>query len=281
MAAVNPSAKATIKAFLDQYGLGSLADWAWGVFTGAGGDLSTGIATITAELPDQKAFQVRFPAYQQLAKEGRGMSVQDMLNYETQARQILHQNGIPQGFYDSPDELAKFMLNDVSVSELQARVQDAQKAMISAPQDVRNQLHTLYGIDQGHLTAFFLDPTKAEPILAQKYTAAQIAAQASRAGVGQLNTTQAEHLAQLGVTDSQAQTGFGQLGQQQGLFQAQTQGEQTIGLNEQLAGTFGGDAQAALAFQQRQAQRKAQFGENSGFGVGQGGVSGLAPQKTA
>lgn len=270
------SARAIVTQFLNTYGLGTLANWAWKIYTSAGGG-STGIEAITAELPNTKEFQARFPAYAPLAKAGRAMTVQQMLSYETTARQIFKANGIPGGFYDTPAQLAKFMENDVSTSELETRVKDAQQAVIAAPQDVRNQLQTLYGIDHGHLTAFFLDPTKAEPIIAQKYTAAQIAAESGRAGVGQLNVGQAEGLAHLGVTDAQAAQGFGNLGTQAGLFEAQTQGEQTVGLDTELAAQFGGDAAAQLAFKQRAAARVAQFNANSGFGVGQSGVGGLGP----
>ena len=66
-------AKQTVIEFLNQYGLGSLANWAWGVYTGAGGG-STGISAITNELPTTSQFKARFPAYEQLAKEGRAMS---------------------------------------------------------------------------------------------------------------------------------------------------------------------------------------------------------------
>lgn len=274
------SAKAIVTQTLNQYGLGSLINWAWGIYTSSGGG-QTGIDAITAELPQTSQFKARFPAYDVLAKAGRAMSVQEMLQYEQSARQIFQANGIPAGFYDTPQGLAQFMENDVSVAELETRVKDAQQAMISSPQDVRDSLQRLYGIDHGHLTAFFLDPTQAEPIIAQKFTAAQIAAQSGRAGVGQLDQTQAEHLAQLGVTDATAATGFQTLGLEQGLFQAQTTGENVIGLDTQLGAQFGGDTAAQLAFQQRQSQRKAAFAEGTGFGIGQSGVSALAPAKGA
>src|SRR5882724_4200439 len=213
------SAKQIVQQTLNQYGLGSLINWAWGEYTSAGGGQS-GMDAITADIVNTKEFKTRFPAYQKLAEEGRAMTVQQMLQYEQTARQIFQANGIPGGFYDTPTELAQFMLNDVSTTELETRVKDAQQAMITSPQDVRDQLNSLYGVDHGHLTAFFLDPTKAEPIIAQKFTAAQIAAEAGRTGFGQLNAGQAEGLARLGVTDATAQSGFQQLGQEHGLFQA-------------------------------------------------------------
>lgn len=278
--AVPRSAKAIVQQYLAQYGLSGLADWAWNIWTHTGGG-QTAFAAIDAELPQTKLFKARFPAYQKLADEGRAMSPAEMVNYEQTARQIFQANGIPGGFWDTPAELAKFMENDVSVSELESRVKDASQAALSSPQDVRDSLNRLYGVDHGHLTAFFLDPNVAEPIIAQKFTAAQIAAQSGRAGVGQLDQRQAEHLAQLGVTDATAATGFQNLGLEQGLFQDQVQGEQAVGLDAQLGAQFGGDAQAQLAFQQRAAQRKAAFNESTGFGVGQSGVAALAPAKGA
>src|SRR5689334_11512401 len=144
-----------------------------------------------------------------------------MLDYETQARQIFQANGIPKGFYDQPQDFANFMLHDVSTSELNQRVQIAAQEVVGYDPVVRQQLQTLYGIDTGHLIAHALDEKVALPILQQQQTAAQIAAEAKRAQVAQLNVGQAENLAQLGVNQSQAQQGFQTLGQERGLFEAQ------------------------------------------------------------
>jgi hypothetical protein len=279
--AVNNSARNIIQTFLQRYGLGSLVNWAWNTYIQAGGG-TVGMDAITAELPNTSQFKHRFPAYDQLAKEGRAMSIDEMLSYEQTARQIFHAAGLPAGFYDQPQDFAKFMLADVSTSELQQRVQDEQTAVINSPPDVRAQLHGLFGVDTGHLTAYFLDPKVAEPILHQRVTAAQIAAEGTRTQFGQITRAQAMHLAQLGVTDAQAQQGFNQLGLERGLFEAQVQGEQAIGTQEQLSAQFEGNSLAQLAFKQRQAQRLAQFQQTSGFGVDQTGVGGLAPaQRTA
>lgn len=267
-----------INDYLDQYGLGKLGSWALNIYVKAGGG-TTGMDAITAQLPTTEVFKARFPAYEELRKEGRAMSINEMLSYEQTARQIFKANGIPGGFYDTPQELAKFMLNDVSTTELETRVKDAQQAVISSPADVRQQLNTLFGVDPGHLTAFFLDPTKAEPIIAQRFTAAQIAAESGRAGVGQLTAHQAVGLARFGVTDAQAQSGFQQLGLEKGLFQQQVAGEGAVPLQEQLAAQFEGDTAAQLAFKTRQAQRLADFQGNAGFAQTSTGVGGLAPSQ--
>lgn len=280
--AIPNSAKHIVQQFLDQYGLGSLINWAWSTYKQAGGN-QVGIEAISADLPNQPAFKARFPAYETLAKEGRAMSVQDMLNYETTARQIFQAAGIPGDFYTTPKELASFMLGNVSTAELETRVKDAQQAMISSPQDVRDQLNGLYGVDHGHLTAFFLDPNVAEPLIAQRFTAAQIAAESGRAGVGQLSRGQAEGLAQLGVNDATAQQGFQKLGLEQGLFEQQVSGEQSVGLDQELAAQFGGEGSvsAQLEFERRRQARLASFQEGTGFQTGSTGVGGLAQPKGA
>ncbi len=226
-------------------------------------------------MTEQPAFNKRFPAYKILAQRGEAMSPAEMVAYEQSAKQIFHAAGLPQGFYDTPDDLAKFMVNNVSASELQSRVQLAQSASLTAPADVKAQLKTLYGIDTGGLTAYFLNPTKAEPILQQQFTAAQIGAEGVRTGVGQITAAEATHLAQTGVTDAQAQSTFTKLGSEQGLFQQQVQGEGTIGLGTQLAAAFDNSAAAQLRILRRQQSRLADFQGNSGETLGSGGVGGL------
>ena len=268
------SAHAILNQFLEQFGLGSLAAWAWGEYTNAGGG-DLGMQTVQAQIVTRPEFKTRFPAYDTLVKQGRAMSPAQMLDYENQARAIFHSAGLPTGFYDTPDDFAKFMTNDVSPTELQNRVQIAQTAALTAPEEVRTQHKSLYGIDHGQLTSYFIDPAKALPILQQQYTAAQIAAEGVTTGFGQLNQGQAEHLAQIGVTDQQAQQGFGDLGKQAGLFQQQVRGEDVIDPNVQLAAEFDQNQGARLRIQQRQQARTADFQGRSGFNVGQQGVTGL------
>ena len=211
----------------------------------------------------------------ELAAEGEAMSPAEMVSYEETAKQVFHAAGIPEGFYDTPDELAQFMVNHVSTSELQSRVQLAQSAALTAPPDVTAQLKQLYGLNQGALTAYFINPTKALPLLQQQFTAAQIAAEGTRTGVGQLSLTQATTLAQQGVTDSQAAQGFGTLAQQQGLFQAQAKGEAPIDLNTQIAAQFDNSAAAQLRIRRAQESRLADFQGNAGENVTSQGVGGL------
>lgn len=268
------SARAIVNNFLAQFGLQSLGNWAWERYAALGGG-SNALQQISIEMTQQPQFLKRFPAYKKLAEEGEAMSPAEMIAYEQSAKQIFHEAGIPQSFYSTPDELATFMVNHVSASELQSRVQLAQQAALTAPPDVRDQLQGLYGIDHGGLTAYFLNPTKALPLLQQQFTASQIAAEGTRTGVGQITGAQATHLAQIGVTDQQAAQGFGTLGQEQGLFQQQVTGESQIGLGDQIAAQFDNSAAAQLRIRQRQEARLADFQGSAGENLGSQGVGGL------
>lgn len=277
MAQLPQSAHAIVLSFLNQFGLGSLAGWAWDRYKQLGGG-STALDTISLEMVDQPQFKARFPAYDILAKRGEAMSPAEMVAYEKTAKQIFHDAGLPQGFYDTPQDLGSFMVNNVSATELKSRVDLAQQAAIGSPPDVRNQLETLYGIPAtGSLTAYFLDPTKALPVIQQQFTASQIAADASRSGVGQLTAGQATHLAQLGVSDAGAQSAFGNLAGQQHLFDQQVRGEDQIDLGTQLAATFDNSAAAKLRIRRRQEARLADFQGSSGFAATQTGVAALRP----
>ena len=140
------------------------------------------------------------------------------------------------------------------------------------------QLKQLYEtLNQGALTAYFINPTKAIPLLQQQFTAAQIAAEGTRTGVGQLSLTQATTLAQQGVTDSQAAQGFGTLAQQQGLFQAQAKGEAPIDLNTQIAAQFDNSAAAQLRIRRAQESRLADFQGRAGENVTSQGVRRARP----
>lgn len=252
-----------------------LATWAWQQYTQIGGSISDALPIIQTEVYNQPSFQARFPAYKPLAAQGDAPSVASMLSYEDTAKQYFEAAGLPKGFYDTPDQLAPLMVSHVGLPELQSRVQLAQQAATTAPPDVIQQLKSLYGLDQGHLTAYYLNPDKALPLLQAQFAGAQIGAEATRTGVGQLSADQANHLAAIGVTDAQAAQGFGQLGTEQGLFQQQVQGEAGIDLNTQIAATFDNSAAAQLRIQRAQQARLAAFQGNAGEQLGSTGVGGL------
>jgi hypothetical protein len=276
--AAQKDAYASLVTLLNTYGLGSLAGWAWSqIIQGS---------SQTQVLLDMQAtpqFKAAFPELQ--ARHDKGLppvSVSDILNYRNNAIQMMRAAGLPTGFYDQPTDFTNLIVNDVSLDELQTRVQMAQTAAYSVPDEVKQEIARTEGVDFGHLTAFFLDEKKALPTLKRDFIAGQIGGQSRLTGYGQLAVSQLQRLADLGVTDQQAQQGFGTLVQSHELFNT-LPGENTTGISQdrQLAAAFGGDANAQQEIAHRAAQRAAEFAGGGTFAGDNSGVTGLGTAQGA
>lgn len=269
------SAHSIIFNFLNQYGLGTLAKWAWAQYLILGGGPDA-IQQIQDELPQQKAFQARFPAYQALAKAGHAMTPGDMISLEKSYAAALHGAGLPEGFYDQPGDFAQFMIHDVSPSELAQRAQLAATAVLQEDPHVLQELKMM-GVPLGHQIAWILDPTRALPLVQNTVLAAQDAAAGLTTGYGQLTRPQALALAQQGVTADQARGTFTQLGLESDLFKATTSEGRGADISQQtqLQAAFAGNVFAQKRIQQRQAERVGEYKGGAGFNPSPQGVTGL------
>ena len=202
---------------------------------------------IEADTASQDAIKKRFIGNEGRAKAGlQPLTPKQYIEAEQTYALALKNNGMPQGFYDQPDDFQKLIAGNVSAVEFNNRIQQGYLAAKAAPQAVKDQLSTLYGITDQDLAAYFLDPTKATDVIgrdknatlfSRQIQAAQISAQGqSQAGI-QLGMGTAEELAAQGITADQAQQGFQQIGTTQELFNPLA-GEQAINQEQQVAGTF-------------------------------------------
>lgn len=195
----------------------------------------------------------------------------------------LSRNGMPVGFYDQPDDLAKLIAGRVSPIEFENRLQRGYLAAQAAPSSVKQQLKDLYGVNDSELAAYYLDPTRATDVVgrnknaelfSRQLQAAQISAQAQQQANIQLGVTSAEELAAQGISPEIAQQRFQEIGTSQELYNP-LQGETAISQQEQIAGIFGTNAAAAQRIAQRKAKRKAAFEQGGGLGETQQGIMGL------
>jgi hypothetical protein len=262
------SAKSIIDGFLNQYGLGTLSTWAWGKW-----QQGEPIEQIMLELRDTPEYQTRFPAMKQLGQKGQAIDEGSYIRLEKTYSELARQFGLPTGFYDQPDDFARLIVNDVSPAEYQQRLQDYQTVAFDVDPTTREELQSLYGIDSGHLAAYFIDPDKAMPIIQRTFGAAQAAAQARTSGFGQLNQGQAELIS--GSTPAELQQGFGTLVQQREVFE-QLPGEAASGVNvdTQLGAAFRGDAAAQEEIARRARSRRATFQSGGGVSQTQRGFAG-------
>lgn len=274
--AAQRDALSLIRDTLSQYGLpDSLAAWAWSEIQAGKGN-----AEILLDLRQRPEFKARFPAIDAREKAGLPpLSPAEYVSYEQTAAQMFRAAGLPEGFYDSPDDFTKFLTNDVSVKELSDRVDLARQAAFQAPQEVRDALRRI-GVGDGDMTAYFLDETRAVPLLQRNLAAAGIAGAARRTGVG-TSLEQDFRLADLGVSAEQAQAGFSALGQQRELFTPLAgHAEDAITLDEQLGAAFEGNSDAARKIERRRRSRVAEFQGGGSYAAGARGVSAFGSATT-
>jgi len=234
------------------------------------------IDEIGIQLRDTKAFNDRFPANKTLKDQNKPQfSVSQYLRMESDYKRRLQSANLPENFYDSPADFQQLIANDVSPEELQGRIDQGYQAVRNASPTVIAEFKRLYGVGEGDLAAYFIDPQRARPTFdryeAQRQAqAAAVSSQAQlQAGIA-LTAQESEALVRSGITEeSQAQAGFSAIGAQQELFNP-LQGEQAISREQQIAGTFGTNAEARKAITARKRSRQAAFETGGGFATTQG-----------
>lgn len=253
-------ARGILNTALTQFGLSSLADWAWKQYT-----KGSSVDQIILDLRERPEYKARFPAMEELSKQGHALSESQYIAQEQQYAQIMHAAGLPPGFYDKPADYAELFTSNLSPAEVQSRVTNGFAAVANAPAEVRAEFSNFYGVSgDAALAAWFLNPDKAEPALEQQVAAATIGGTGVRFGIhADLGT--ATQLAQQGVTADQAQSGFGTLEHQKGLFNENVDETQNLDVaKEGIGAQFGLSAAAIDEVQRRQQARQAAFQGSGG-----------------
>lgn len=209
-------------------------------------------------------YKQRFPAMDALAAKGRAISESDYISYEKTAQNLERRYGLPQGML--MNSVTDLLTNEVSPVELNDRVLLASAASIQAPQEIKNMFQQYYGIDQGGMTAYFLDPDVATPLLEKQFASAVIGAEATRQGIG-IDVYGAENLQGLGITQEQARQGFGQVAAAKGL----TEGRGDVVTQQELVGSaFNTNAEAQKSVERAIGGRLGRF-QGGGEFLQQGG----------
>jgi len=259
----------TVKAIFSQYGLGSLNavidDYARKDYS------AESIQILLRQTPQYKE---RFPAMEALAAKKRAITEAAYIDYERTAAGLERQYGLPENMLMG--RITDLLTNEVSASELNDRVVLAASAAIQAPEDFRQTMRDFYDIDTGGLTAYFLDPEVATPLLEKQYASSVIGSEARRQGVG-IDVYGAENLQELGITREQARLGFGQVAQARPL----TEGRGDVVSQQQLiSGTFGETQEAQKAVERARGARRGRFQQGGGVLTGQQGVAGAGSAAT-
>jgi hypothetical protein len=267
-------ARTTMASVLNTYGLGELSDYIYNEIIVK--------ETVNINNPDAIIFAIREqPAYQKrfagnAARLKKGLSELDPSSYialENQFRQTLQSNGLPANFYDQTEDFQALIEGDVSPAELNERVQQGYRAVADADPAVKEQMRNLYGVTEGQLAAYFLDPQRTAPLLTRQAQAANIAARGLEQGGIQLTGAFAEDLARRGITEQQARAGFAEVGALGEL--RQTFAGETELSGEQVAGAaFGFDVAAQQELERKRRLRTGEFAGGGSFARTTGETSG-------
>lgn len=233
--------------------------------------------TITILLQDTQEYKQRFSAND--ARRAKGMPVlspQEYLATETAYRQLMRAAGLPQGFYDTPDDFTNFLSKDVSPTELKTRVDLAVQATDAADATLKESLQRM-GVGAGGMVAWFLDPDRAVPIIQREITASKIGAAALRNKL-QYDTGDLRQWALRGVTEDQAAEGYGMIA---GYLPEAQKLAAIYGdvYNQRVAEgeVFGKEAYAVEARKGLASKERATFGGS--VGAARGGLSGVGGQR--
>jgi len=267
-------ARQTIRQVLETYGLAELADFTYTEIIAKETVNINNPDAIVFALREQPAFQKRFAGNAARLKKGLPeLTPAEYLSLEDQYRTTLRANGLPTEFYDAPDDFQQLIEGDVSIQEFNDRISEGYRAVADADPEVKRQMKQLYGVTDGDLAAYFLDPAKAAPLLTRQARAAQIAARsAEQAGI-QLTGSFAEELAARGITEAEAQRGFGEIGALGELTQTFA-GEQGLTQQQLIGGQFGYDIAAQEELARRKRGRVAAFEGGGQFARTTGATSG-------
>lgn len=221
-------------------------------------------------------FKQRFPAIAERQAKGlSAISPGDYVNMERGYQQALTSVGIDPSYLSS-DDMTQMIAHDKSASELQSQLHNTYSTIVNGPPETQAQLQRLYGmgVTPGEAAAFFLDPDKTEAYLTKRVNAAQMATSAQQSGFGQLNVNQAENLAGLGVTQSQANQGFGQLALQNPLLEGNASENGAISTDTALGATFENNAADQTQINRRLEGRQGDFKGGGTYQQTKGGLTG-------
>lgn len=224
------------------------------------------------ELYDRPEYQQRFPGMKDLRAKKRTITEGEYMKIEKEMTQTARFFDLPVGFYDNPQDFGKLIANEVSAKEYQDRLQVGQDLARSLNPVVKQQLLGFYGVGEGGLTAYVLDPEKALSLIKKQAQAARFVGFGRGAGFQLQGITagQAENIAgteaYAKLSEQQLAQALGQAGQLRATQSrlAKIEG-QAYNEEEALKAVIEGSPEALLASQQRAQREAARFGGRSGL----------------
>lgn len=199
---------------------------------------------------------------------------QEYIAAEVNYRSVMRQNGLPEGFYDSPTDFADYIANDISPDEIAARAKMAGDLVNSKDPSLVSTLKDYYGLSKGDLAAYFLDGDRALPVLQKKVDTALLGAEADRAGFD-INKGFSRKLVDAGIDQGAARQAYGDTARDQSALKKladMDRGNKGIGTKEIVKADLGLDAKAARRIRRLEGSERSRFSGRSSGTAGLGGA---------
>lgn len=240
------------------------------------------IDQVLLELEERPEFKAAFPEIEARRRMGQELGVTfepigpgEILQYRTQAKALMHTFGLPESFYSNNSNFYELIINDVSLEELNSRLELSSRRVANAPPEVRSVFEEVFGTDSDQaLFLAFTNTGTTLPALEDMVQMAEAGGAARRLGFG-LSQAEMTRIADINVSYDQAVQGFAELGQRRSLF------DETISERQDL--TVGGEGVSAAfnigtegqAVEERAKSRAAETAGGTGSLLEQRGISGL------
>tara|TARA_Y100001956_G_scaffold9399_1_gene8087 strand:- start:219 stop:872 length:654 start_codon:yes stop_codon:yes gene_type:complete len=206
------------------------------------------------------------------------ISEAEYIRLERDYRSIMRAANLPANFHDTPDDFTNLISGDVSAQEFQQRVTLAESARDTANQDIITELQDNYGLTEGDITAYYLDPKVAKNVFEErrKFEAAGLSVAATQAIGEGLEVQTAEALQRENIQRREIQS---RLGQRAGLTE-DLLGSEGLSATDIAEAEFGLDVDEAAKMRRRREGRLApMMGRGSALTTGTG-ISGLGAADT-
>lgn len=225
-------------------------------------------------LQDTEPYKQRFSGNQVRKQKGLAvLSPREYLEAERSYRQVMLNAGLPEGFYDGPEDFAGFLGNDISPVEVQRRVNEAVDAAYRADDNTK-QVWASMGLNPDDMVPWILDQQRGRDELDRLVRGGRIAGAAKGRDVT-LSREQAQRFGQMATDDyvkeSLDYANLASAGQRlSGIYEGDD-----YGAEEAAAEVFGASAEA-------EQRRKRLFALEQGTFAGSGGAgrSGLGQSNT-
>lgn len=197
------------------------------------------------------------------------MSPVEVLAFEKQVRNAADDYGLS-AWVSSPEQIAKLIDGEVTADEAIERINAAGYAAVVAPKEFREAFFKHYGLTEGNLVGYFLDPDKEEAEIKKAVAQGSIVASAMQHGFAN-DWKIGQRLADKGIDAGSSMSGFARAALNRGLGAGlgQKVSDDTV-----IDAEFG-DATAARDVASVTAQRVGRFNTSGGAAESQKGISGL------